>query len=415
MEIPGYEIREKLSDYSPFLVYRGRRIDDQAPVLLKVLNRPFPTPKYLASLWQEYEILRLMDFPGVEKAYSLENHQQWWMIVLADLGGQPIDQLDVAGCLQPEEFLDVALQLAQIVERIHARQIIHKNISPANIYFNPATRQATLTNFGYASLVSREKVRFQSPYKLAELLAYTSPELTGRMNRTVDYRTDYYSLGATLYELLTGTQPFTSDSPIELVHAHLALLPDPPGARVLPWIASPTAFEIISTILGKLLAKNPEDRYQTSPALQADLQYCRSILEEHNQKQVEASLFIPGQFDRPMELNNLQTVIGRQEETGILVQAFERTIGGRQGIGPDQRGSRCGQDRPGKPAYSYGFRALGSLPLPGSLTRVLLRSFTRYWLKSWMISANGYYLNRPPPSKNGGIASRSRWLRMVSF
>jgi serine/threonine protein kinase len=113
------------------------------------------------------------------------------MIVLADPGGQPVNLLELSGCMQPEEFLHTALQLAQIVEGIHARQVIHKNISPANIFFNPATGQVTLTNFGYASLVSREKVPLQSPYKLAEILPYTSPELTGRMNRSVDYHTDY--------------------------------------------------------------------------------------------------------------------------------------------------------------------------------------------------------------------------------
>ncbi len=327
-EIPGYEIREKLSENTPFLVYRGRRQEDLAPVLLKVLNRPFPTPKYLAPLWQEFEILRLLDFPGVEKAYSLENHQQWWMIVLEDGGGLPMDQLEIAGRMQPGEFLQFALQLAKVVEGIHARQVIHKNISPANIFFNASTGLASLTNFGYASLVSKEKVPFQSPYKLAEFLAYTSPELTGRMNRSVDYRTDYYSLGATLYELLTGTPPFIRESPLELVHAHLALLPDPPSARMEPWNSAPGAFGIISAILIKLLAKNPEDRYQTPSALQMDLQHCLSALPETNIDHSEAALFIPGQFDRPMELNVPQTVIGRMEETETLVQAFEKTIDG---------------------------------------------------------------------------------------
>jgi PAS domain S-box-containing protein len=327
IEISGYEIKEKLTESTPFLVYRGRREEDDAPILLKVLNRPFPTPKYLAPLWQEFEILRLLDFPGVEKAYSLENHQQWWLIVLADSGGQPIDQLEIAGRIQPGEFLHIALQLARILEGIHARQVIHKNISPANITFNPATGQVTLTNFGYASLVSREKAPFESPYKLAEFLAYTSPELTGRMNRPVDYRTDYYSLGATLYELLTGTPPFISPSPSELVHAHLALLPDSPQTRVKDWSSSPDVLAMISAILLKLLAKNPEDRYQTSSALQADLNYCLTALQQASENRSEPTSFSPGQFDQPVELNVPQTVIGRQEETEILVQAFERTIG----------------------------------------------------------------------------------------
>jgi PAS domain S-box-containing protein len=328
IEVPGYQVREKLSENGPFLIYRGQRSADLAPVLLKVLNRSYSTPKYLARLWQEFEILRLLEFPGVEKAHSLENHQQWWMIVLADSGGQPIDQLAIAGRAQPGEFLHIAVQLARIVEGIHARQVIHKNISPANILYNPSTGQVTLTSFGYASLVSREKVPVQSPYKLAEFLAYTSPELTGRMNRAVDYRTDYYSMGASLYELLTGTPPFIGSSPLELVHAHLALLPDPPQARMEPWGSSPEVFGMVGKILSKLLAKNPEDRYQTAWALQTDLQYCEAVLREQGAAHPEASSFIPGQYDRPSQLNVPQTVIGRQEETETLVQAFDRTIGG---------------------------------------------------------------------------------------
>ncbi len=130
------------------------------------------------------------------------------MIVLEDPGGLPIGQLEIAGRLEPDEFLSVALQLARILEGIHSHQVIHKSISPANIFFDASTGQVWLANFSDASLISEEKVPVESPYKLAEGLAYISPELTGRMNRTVDYRTDYYSLGATLYELLTGYSTF---------------------------------------------------------------------------------------------------------------------------------------------------------------------------------------------------------------
>ena len=327
-EVHGYQILEKLSENAAFIMYRGRRPQDQAPVRLKVLNQSRPTPKLLAPLWQEFEILRQLDLAGVEKAYALENHQQWWMIVLDDSGGTPMDELELAGRMEPKEFLDLALQLARILEGIHEHRVIHKNISPSNISFNTSTRQAQLTNFGFASLISKEKVPFQSPYKLAEFLAYTSPELTGRMNRSVDYRTDYYSLGATLYELLTGTPPFIGNSPLELVHAHLAILPESPSARIQPWSASPTAFEMISTILLKLMAKNPEDRYQTSTALQVDLRHCLSVLLEPSKAELQTHPFAPGELDRPIVLNVPQVVVGREQETRALLQAFHRTVQG---------------------------------------------------------------------------------------
>jgi serine/threonine protein kinase len=249
------------------------------------------------------------------------------MLVLEDFGGRPLDGLRLAGKKEPGEFLNLALQLAETVQEIHDRQVIHKNISPSTIAFNPSTCQARLTNFGNASLVSREKAPLRSLYQISGNLAYISPEMTGRMNRSVDYRTDYYSLGATLYELLTGSPPFRGDSPLELVHAHLALSPDLPASRIKPWKSSPIAFQIMSAILLKLLAKNPEDRYQTSSAMLSDLRQCQAALESPPQEG-EVREFRPGIADRPADLSLPQTVIGRERDTEELLQAFQRTIGG---------------------------------------------------------------------------------------
>ena len=313
IEVPGYFLNEKISENAFFTVYGGQRLKDGEDVLIKVLNRTSPTPKDLAPLWQEFETLRLLDLPGVEKAYALENHQQWWMIVLEDFGGRPLSGIGCAGSMAPEELLDLALQLVGIIEGIHTRHVIHKNISPSNISYNPSTRQARLANFEYASLISKEKVQLQSPYKLAKSLPYFSPEMTGRMNRSVDYRTDYYSLGATLYELLTGTPPFLGESPLELIHAHLAILPDPPASRIEPWPSSPAAFQILSAILLKLLGKNPEERYQTPGALRTDLEACLSDLKEKPKTGSLRPPFVPGQADRPVDLNIPQIMVGREK------------------------------------------------------------------------------------------------------
>jgi serine/threonine protein kinase len=327
-KIPGYQVTEKLSENASYQIYRGKRSHDSFPVLIKVLNQPQPTSQALAFLWQEYEILRGLDFSGVERICTLENQDQGWTLVVEDFGGMPLDRQEITGRVEPEEFLNLALQMVETLAHIHAHQVIHKNISPSNIFYNPSTRQARLANFGGASWISREKVPLQSPYKLVEFLPYISPEMTGRMNRSVDYHTDYYSLGATLYELLTGMPPFLEDTPLELVHAHLAVLPVPPSSRVEPWTASPPAFQILSAILLKLLAKNPEDRYQTHNALRADLRQCLAVLHEPSITEVSETTFIPGQVDRPVDLNIPQMVMGREQETEALMQAFLRTING---------------------------------------------------------------------------------------
>ena len=327
-EVPGYQIIERLSEDAAFKIFRAQRLLDNSPVILKVLNRPYPTLKLLAPLWQEFEILRGLDLPGVEKAYALENHEQWWMLVVEDFNGQPLNTLGIAGRMQPEEFINLAIKLIEIVGAIHLQRVIHKNISPDNISLSLTTGQVKLINFGNASLVSREKAPLQNPYKLARFLAYISPEMTGRMNRLVDYRTDYYSLGASLYELLTGTLPFPGESPLELVHAHLAVLPEPPDSRIEPWKASPTAFQIMSLILQKLLAKNPEDRYQTSASVDADFRLCLAVLQDPSREGVQNPTFVPGQIDRSVQLDLPQIAVGREREADGLLQSFLQTIGG---------------------------------------------------------------------------------------
>ncbi|HTP01053.1 MAG TPA: GAF domain-containing protein [Anaerolineales bacterium] len=327
-EVPGYQLTGKLSEDATCRIYRGERIQDGRAVRLKVLNQANPAPKALGHFCRQYEILKVLDLPGVEKAYSLEHYQTWWIIVLEEFGGQPLSKLEVAGRLKPGELLDLATQLTETIGQIHARRIIHRNIAPSTVLLNPITHQAKLSNFADASLVSQEKVPLQISSDVAESLPYISPEMTGRTNRPVDYRTDYYSLGATLYELLTGTPPFLATSPLQLFHAHLAVLPDAPSGRIRPWRASPAAFGVLSAIILKLLSKNPEDRYQSPEALQADLRRCLATLRQGSAEGLSELSFTPGQADHSNNLNIPHTVIGREPELQVLNQAFLRTIGG---------------------------------------------------------------------------------------
>ena len=168
--------------------------------------------------------------------------------------------------------LSLAIQIADILGYIHAENIVHKDINPANIVLNRSTNQLKIIDFSIASIFAPEKLTEQSalknPQVLEGTLAYISPEQTGRMNRTLDYRTDYYSLGATLYEMLTRQLPFETASALELVHCHIAKQPKPAAEvdRAIP--------AAVSQIIAKLLAKNAEDRYQSAWGIKADLEEC---------------------------------------------------------------------------------------------------------------------------------------------
>ncbi len=316
--IAGYCIREHLHESANSLVYRGYRESDGHPVILKILKDPFPSPEQIAWFRHEYEITCNLNLPGVVRAYALEMCQQQWLMVLEDFGGQSLAQLDLAGIVSLTEVLHLAIHVTEILGQIHQQHVIHKDINPSNIVYNPATGQVKLIDFGIATVLSCETPVFRSPHVLEGTLAYISPEQTGRMNRLLDYRTDFYSLGVTLYELLTGQMPFVSSDILELVHSHIARQPRPPH-ELKP--AIPVA---LSAIILKLMAKNAEDRYQSAYGLKADLEEC---LQQWQQRgRIEP--FLPGQYDLSDRLTMPQKLYGRQGEVAALLDSFARVSDG---------------------------------------------------------------------------------------
>jgi len=169
-------------------------------------------------------------------------------LVLEDRGGVTLDRL-LPGPMELTQFLRFAVGIAAALGGLHEKGLIHKNVKPSNVLVNPATGQARLMGFGIASRLPRERQAPEPPEFIAGTLPYMAPEQTGRMNRSIDSRSDLYALGVTLYEMLTGTLPFTASDPMELVHAHIARQPTPPHER-LNSVPRP-----VSTIVMKLLAK----------------------------------------------------------------------------------------------------------------------------------------------------------------
>lgn len=332
--LAGYENLIQIHESANSLVYRARKADNNQPVILKFLNQDYPTTEQIRRYKQEYHLTCQLNSEGIVKAYSLEGWQRSYAIVLEDFGGISLKQwLTEREKVSLEEFLFIAIATAESLQEIHQTHIIHKDINPANIVFNPETKELKIIDFGISTQLSRENPTLKNPNVLEGTLAYISPEQTGRMNRSLDYRTDFYSLGVTFYELLTKQQPFPTEDALELVHSHLA------KQAISPSEIDPSIPSIISEIVMKLMAKNAEDRYQSAYGLKADLEKCRRQLEETG----NIASFIVGREDLSDRFSIPQKLYGREEEIAALLAAFKRvaetgkveimTVAGYSGIG----------------------------------------------------------------------------------
>jgi predicted ATPase/class 3 adenylate cyclase len=312
--ISGYQVKETLNTGERTVIYRGVRELDQQPVILKVLKEQYPSPKRIAWFKREYELLRRLNLDGVVKAHDFLVYQNRLVITLEDFDGQSLSHLIKLRPLRMTEFLPVAIKIVETLGEIHQRQIIHKDLNPANIVFNPKTGIVKLIDFGISTDLSREQAALNLSKELKGTLAYISPEQTGRMNRIVDYRSDFYSLGATFYELLTEQLPFPTNDTMELVHAHIAKPPQPLYERKLS-VPQP-----LSDIVLKLMAKNAEDRYQSVFGLKKDLVECWDQWRATGR----IDSFIIGQTDVSSRFQMPQKLYGREPEIGMLLAAFDR-------------------------------------------------------------------------------------------
>jgi serine/threonine protein kinase len=276
IQIPNYQILDTVYSGSRTLVYRALRINDRLPVVIKLLKSDYQSFSELVEFRNQYTIAKNLCQPGIIQTYSLEPYQNGYALVMEDFGGISLKEWAGSGknAFFLREFLEVAIALCNTLDILYRDRIIHKDIKPSNILINPETKQVKLIDFSIASLLPRETQTLINPNVLEGTLAYISPEQTGRMNRGIDYRTDFYSLGVTFYELLTGELPFQSNDPMELVHCHIAKQPP------LLWNREPGIFnqeknpQLLSYILMKLMAKNAESRYQSALGLKYDLEKC---------------------------------------------------------------------------------------------------------------------------------------------
>ena len=319
----NYKISEQLYVGSRTLVYRAIREADRLPVVIKLLQQEYPTFNELLLFRNQYTIAKNLDLPGIVRPYSLEPYRNSYALVMEDFGGISLrDWLNKkmgSNQYTLTEFLEIAIALSNILDGLYRHRVIHKDIKPANILINPETKQVKLIDFSIASLLPRETQEIYSPNILEGTLAYLSPEQTGRMNRGIDYRSDYYSLGVTFYELLAGHLPFESRDSMELVHCHIAKQPEKLGGSREEEIP-----EVLCDIVIKLMAKNAEDRYQSALGLKFDLEQCLEKLK--NTGRIES--FPIAQRDICDRFIIPEKLYGRQSEVQSLLDAFERVSQG---------------------------------------------------------------------------------------
>ncbi|MGL4376111.1 MAG: ATP-binding protein, partial [Microcoleaceae cyanobacterium] len=316
--ISGYSILEQVYVGSRTIVYRAFQELEARPVVIKMLKQAYPSFSELVQFRHQYTITKNQNIPGIVRSLSLESYHNGYILVMEDCGSISLDKYYQQQPLTSINILEIALQIAEILHHLHQNLIIHKDIKPANILIHPQTKQVKLIDFSIASLLPKENQEIQNPNVLEGTLAYLAPEQTGRMNRGIDYRADFYSLGVTLYELLTGQLPFLSDDPLEMVHCHIAKTPIAPhhlNQKILP---------MVSDIVLKLMAKNAENRYQSALGLKHDLQQCLTQWQENG----TIIHFELGQQDRSDRFLIPEKLYGRDAEVKTLLEVFDRVAGG---------------------------------------------------------------------------------------
>jgi serine/threonine protein kinase len=310
----GYQIIKNIYESTKTIIYRGYRESDNLSVLLKFTANPYPPLGDLINIRNHYTLTKFLDIPEIVYPLDLLNHQQGLVLIMPDEGLVSLEEYINNNSINLTDFLSIAIALVKILEKLASRRIIHKNINPANILIHPITKQIKLNDFSLASRLPKEKQEIIYPQKLEGNLAYLSPEQTGRMNRGIDYRTDFYSLGITYYQLLTGKVPFSSNDPLELVYCHLA------KEAALIENLNPAVPTVLGNIVRKLIAKNAEERYQSAIGLRADLEKC----QQQYLATGKIENFLIAQVDEIAQFNIPNRLYGRETPRKIILDAFER-------------------------------------------------------------------------------------------
>ncbi len=319
--LAGYEIKGKIYESESSVIYLGTRTIDNKIVVLKLLKEEYPSLEKVSRFMHENQILKQLNENEevTVSAYDLVRYKNTFVIIL-EYGGQDLQKyLAERAKLPLKEAIKLAIEIAESLDKIHQHHIIHKDINPSNILRDGNGEKTRIIDFGISTTLSKEILEVFSLNQLEGTVAYLSPEQTGRMNRGIDYRSDYYSLGVTLYQLFTGKLPFQSQDTLELIYSHIAKVP------LTPIEIDATIPKVISDIIMKLLEKTAEKRYQSGYGLISDLNNCLLQL----QKTGIVKEFPLGKNDFSGRFQIPDKLYGREEETQFLLAQFDKASQGR--------------------------------------------------------------------------------------
>lgn len=328
IKLKDYEILDRLYSGTRSSIYRAKRICDGYDVVIKVKNKEYHNNEYMKGLLREFEIGNRIKSDNVIKYLDIIKYNNVLAIVEEYFSGETINKTNV---FTLKEFLSISIKICDGLKKIHAKNIVYGDINPSNILYDRKIGKVKIIDFSSAQYLSNEKYVLEDNKILTGSLNYISPEQTGRMNRNIDYRSDFYSLGITFYEMLTGKVPFQSKEPIELIYSHVAKEPEDINKinNAVP--------KVVSDIVLKLIAKNPEDRYKSVSGLKRDLERCLMQVENDTSGSFEI-----GKYDFSGEFCMPQKLYGREKEFEMLMESFYRVkegtsklllISGAPGIG----------------------------------------------------------------------------------
>lgn len=318
-----YSFKEEISISPTTQVIRVCRNSDQKNFIIKLSNSSYPTVTDVIRYQFEFDLLQLFNTNRIIKGLEFEKNYSKLMLVLEDYGGVSLESFwNGRQLTNYQEFLEIAVQMAQALVSTHAKNVIHKDINLQNFLIHPESREIKLIDFNLATLLGRENSDASSVNHITGTLEYLSPEQTGRMNRSLDFRTDLYSIGVCFYRIVTGGLPFEGTDPLEVIHGHLAKKPTPIQLR------NPSCPLVIVRIIERLMSKSADERYQSAIGLQKDLEKCLIFLKSNK--------VIPDfdicEEDRQIIFEVSQKIFGREKESQILFEEFERVSKGQSGL-----------------------------------------------------------------------------------